>query len=75
MILKSQMQFFCAYTTSNSPGATIKDSYPLSNINDIHNSIGTEKYFSVFNLTTGFHHIKMDPKDYDETAFFTPHGH
>ena len=28
-----------------------------------------------FDLATGFHHIKMDPKDSHKTAFSTPHGH
>ena len=42
---------------------TIGDSYPLPNINDILDSLGSGKYFSVFDLATGFHHIKMDPKD------------
>ena len=54
---------------------TIGDSYPLPNINDILDSLGSEKYFSVFDLATGFHHRKMDPKDSHKTAFSTPHGH
>ena len=54
---------------------TICDSYPLHNINDILNSLGSGKYFSVFDLATGFHHIQMDPKDSHKTAFSTPHGH
>ena len=54
---------------------TIGDSYPLPNINDILDSLGSAKYFSVFDLATGFHHIKMDPKDSVKTAFSTPHGH
>ena len=54
---------------------TIGDSYPLPNINDILDSLGLAKYFSVFDLTTGFHHIKMNPKDLHKTAFSIPHGH
>ena len=54
---------------------TIGDSYPSPNINDILDSLGTAKYFSVFDLATGFHHTKMDPKDSHKTAFSTPHGH
>ena len=37
--------------------------------------VGSAKYFSVFDLATGFHHIRMDPKDSHKTAFSTPHGH
>ena len=54
---------------------TIGDSYPLLNINDILDSLGSAKYFSVFDLATGFPRIKMDPKDSHKTAFSTPHGH
>ena len=43
-------------------GKTIGDSYPLPNINDVLDSLGSAKYFSVFDLATCFHHIKMDPK-------------
>ena len=54
---------------------SIGDSYPLPNINDILDSLGSAKYFSLFDLATGFHHLKMEPKDSHETAFSTPHGH
>ena len=54
---------------------TIGESYPLPNINDILDLLGSARYFSVFDLATGFHHIKMDPKDSHKTAFSTPHGH
>ena len=54
---------------------TIGDSYPLPNINDILDSLGSAKCFSVFDLATGFHHIKMDPKEYHKTAFSTLHGY
>ena len=54
---------------------TIGHSYPLPNINDILDSLGSAKYFSVFDLATGFQHIKMDPKECHKTAFFIPHGH
>ena len=54
---------------------TIGDSYPLLNINDMLDSPGSARYFSVFVSVTGFHHIKMHPKDSYKTAFSTPHGH
>ena len=44
-------------------------------INDILDSLGSAKYFSVFDLATGFQHIKMDPKDSHKTAFSTPRNH
>ena len=42
---------------------TIGDSYPITDINDILDSLGSARYFSVFDLATGFQHIKMDPED------------
>ena len=29
----------------------------------------------MFDVPTGFHHVKMDPKDSYKTEFSTPHGH
>ena len=49
---------------------TIGDSYPLPNIDNILDSLGSAKYFSVFDLATGLHHIKMDPKDSQKTEIF-----
>ena len=49
---------------------TIGDAYPLPNINDILDSLGSARYLSVSDVATGFHHIKMDPKDSYKT-----HGH
>ena len=54
---------------------TISDSYPLPNINDILDSLGSAKYFSVIDLATGFHYIKIDRKNSHKTAFSTPYGH
>ena len=54
---------------------TIGDSYPLPNIIDILDELGNARYFPVFDLATGFHHIPMDPKDSHKTAFSSPFGH
>ena len=48
---------------------SIVDSYPLPNINDILVFLGSAKYFSVFDLATAFHHIKMNPKDSHKPNF------
>ena len=42
---------------------------------DILDQLGNARYFSVFDLATGFHHIPMDPKDSHRRAFSTPFGH
>ena len=54
---------------------TIGDSYPLPNIIDILDQLRSAQYFSVFNLASGRHQIKMSPEDSHKTAFSTPYGH
>ncbi|XP_048515211.1 uncharacterized protein LOC105692809 [Athalia rosae] len=54
---------------------TVGDAYPLPNIIDILDQLGSAKYFSTFDLASGFHQIPMHPNDSAKTAFSTPHGH
>jgi len=54
---------------------TIGDAYPLPNITEILDQLGSAKYFSVFDLTSGFHQIPMHESDAPKTAFSTPYGH
>ena len=54
---------------------TIGDAYPLPNITEILDQLGSAKYFSVFDLASGFHQIPMHESHAHKTAFSTPHGH
>lgn len=54
---------------------TIGDAYPLPNIADILDQLGSAKYFTTLDLASGFHQIRMDPSDAHKTAFSTPYGH
>lgn len=54
---------------------TVGDAYPLPNITDILDQLGSAKYFSKFDLASGFHQIPMHPDHSPKTAFSTPHGH
>ncbi|KMQ82914.1 enzymatic polyprotein endonuclease reverse [Lasius niger] len=54
---------------------TVGDAYPLPNITDILDQLGSAKYFSVLDLASGFHQISMTSKDAPKTAFSTPYGH
>jgi len=54
---------------------TIGDAYPLPNITEILDQLGSAKYFSVFDLASGFHQIPMHEAHAKKTAFSTPHGH
>lgn len=51
------------------------DNYPLPNIIDILDQLGSAKYFSVFDLAFVFHQIPMPANDAINTAFSTPFGH
>ena len=55
---------------------TLENSYSLPNIYEYKfDLLGSARYFLVFVLPTGFHHIKMGPRDSHETTFSKPHGH
>jgi len=54
---------------------TVGDAYPLPNIVEILDQLGSAKYFSIFDLAQGFHQIPMNPDDKAKTAFSTPYGH
>jgi len=54
---------------------TVGDAYPLPNIIEILDQLGSAKYFSVFDLASGFHQIPVEPADAHKTAFSTPFGH
>ena len=48
---------------------TIPDPYNLPNIQMIFDELGKNKYYHVVDLKSGFHQIKMSPKDIHKTAF------
>ena len=54
--------------------ATIKDSYPLPRITDCLDALGGSKYFSAFDLRSGYHQVAMEEMDMDKTSFLTRNG-
>lgn len=54
---------------------SVPDAYPLPSILEILDQLGSAKYFSVFDLKSGFHQIGMAEADAEKTAFSTPFGH
>lgn len=53
---------------------TISDRYPMPEISNILDQLGGNKYFSTLDLASGFHQIKMNPKDIEKTAFSVNYG-
>ena len=53
---------------------TIKDKYPLPNINDIQRKFHGKKLFTSLDLRHAYHHIAIAPEDRYKTAFITPFG-
>lgn len=51
------------------------DGYPLPVIDEIIQNLGGAKFFSSFDLSSGFHHIMLDEDLKKYTAFSTPDGH
>lgn len=54
---------------------TIGDSFPLPNISNILDQLGSAKYFTTLDLASGYHQISMAKQNKHKTAFSTPRGH
>lgn len=54
---------------------TVKDKYPMPNINDVLDRIGSAKYFAALDLARGYHQIVLDSRDVSKTDFSTAGGH
>jgi hypothetical protein len=53
---------------------TIKNKYPLSRINILFDQLSKAKVFSKIDLRSGYHQIKIRPKDIPKTVFSTRYG-
>ncbi|WP_366144398.1 reverse transcriptase domain-containing protein, partial [Giesbergeria sp.] len=53
---------------------TVKDRYPLPNIQDLIDQLHGKKVFSSLDLQSGYHQIHIADDDVQKTAFLTPMG-
>lgn len=54
---------------------TVKNAYPLPNIEELLDKLTGAKVFSSLDLKSGYHQIGIDLEDRSKTAFRTPFGH
>ncbi|KAF7496125.1 Transposon Tf2-6 polyprotein [Sarcoptes scabiei] len=50
---------------------TYNEIFPIPHIQDIEDRLIHAKWFSVLDISNGYHHVPIDPKDRDKTAFIT----
>jgi len=53
---------------------TLKDVYPLPNIDDLLTALKGATYFSTLDLNSGYWQIQVHPKDVHKTAFISAYG-
>ena len=53
---------------------TIKNKYPLPQINDLFNQVGGERVFSKLHCISGYHYIRISEEYVNKIAFWTWYG-
>ena len=54
---------------------TIKNKYPLPQVDELFDQLCGAKYFSKIDLHSGYHQVRIRPEDVTKTAFCTRFGH
>jgi hypothetical protein len=58
----------------NLNAVTVKNKYPLPRIDDLLDQLKDAKFFSKIDLRSGYHQMKIRPKDIPKTTFVTRNG-
>ena len=67
------MENMCRFSKINE--ATVGDSFPLPNIQDILDKLGRASYFSALDCASGYWQVPLSEKDRLKTAFITSQCH
>ena len=70
---KDETKRFCVDFRSLN-NTTIKDTYPLPNVEEIIEKFKGSRYFTQLDLASGYWGIPMHPQDVEKTAFVAPKG-
>ncbi|CAI7887071.1 unnamed protein product [Closterium sp. NIES-53] len=54
---------------------TVKNQYPLPQIDELFEQVGEARYFSKLDLRSGYHQVRIQSEDIPKTAFRTRYGH
>ena len=53
---------------------TVKNTFPIPRIDDLHDQLANAKFFTKLDLFTGYHQIPVKPSDQYKTAFISRYG-
>ena len=53
---------------------TVKNTFPIPRVDDLHDQLAHAKYFTKLDLFTGYHQIPIKPSDQHKTAFISRYG-